>query len=115
MHFETDEASIQSDTYIDSLLGGHARLPVPLLLSHDVPAQSIRQVIRLLESGLPRFHPSFLFEERVAEQLRAASADLASATDEAAVVDRRLLVGGALASGLSIGAAAMLAWRRRHE
>jgi hypothetical protein len=33
--------------------------------------------------------------------------------DSAIVLDRRLLMGGAIASGVSIGAAAMFAWRRR--
>ncbi len=49
----------------------------------------MRHVIRLLERGLPRVHPSFLFEERLAEQLRAAHGDPAAAA--AVVVDRRLL------------------------
>lgn len=74
----------------------------------------MRNLIRLLNSGLPRFHPSFLFEERLASQLRAAADESFAASDTLAVpVDRKLLMGGALASGLSIGAAAMLAWRRR--
>jgi hypothetical protein len=30
------------------------------------------------------------------------------------VIDRRILFGGAIASGFSIAGAAMLAWRRRH-
>ena len=37
----------------------------------------VRDVIRLLEAGLPRFHPSFLFEEWLAEQLRGAGVSLA--------------------------------------
>ena len=122
MLIDTDEASIQSDAYIDALLGGHARLPITLPRSDAAPASSVRHLIRLLESGLPRFHPSFLFEERLASQLRAATGVDELPTADAAlgrpleltvVVDRRVLMGGALASGLSIGAAAMLVWRRR--
>jgi hypothetical protein len=108
MHFE--EPAVQSDAYIDALLGGHARLPVSLRRLGDAPEQGVRHVIRALESGLPRFHPSFLFEERLAGQLRAAAE---AAAPGPVALDRRLVVGGALASGLSIGAAAMLAWRRR--
>ena len=123
MHFEKDEAPIQSDAYIDALLGSHARLPIPLAAAQGAPSSSVRQVIRLLENGLPRFHPSFLFEEHLAAQLRAAAGTTDSPADldrpvgsePQVVIDRRLLMGGALASGFSIGAAAMLAWRRRHE
>lgn len=120
MYVEADDAAIQSDAYIDALLGGHARRPIPLTPVELAPPASVRHVIRLLESGLPRFHPSFLFEERLAAQLRGAGGDPATTPGEVRpgeplALDRRLLMGGALASGLSIGAAAMLAWRRRHE
>jgi hypothetical protein len=117
MLFETEEASIQSDAYIEALLGGHARLPIALPTGDSAPTKSVRHVIRLLETGLPRFHPSFLFEERLAAQLRAAAGvtDDGVARHDAATIDRRLLMGGALASGVSIGAAAVIAWRRRHE
>lgn len=107
----TDETAVQSDAYIDALLGGHARLPIALPRDGSAPERNIRHVIRLLEAGLPRFHPSFLFEERLAEQLRAAAG--AEPQVPAVAFDRRLLMGGAIASGVSIGAAAMLAWRRR--
>jgi hypothetical protein len=119
MHLE--EPAVQSDAYIDALLDGHARLPIRLSRASDAPERSVRHVIRLLESGLPRFHPSFLFEERLASQLRAAADEIAPPVVAAQVapngqvaLDRRLVVGGALASGLSIGAA-MLAWRRRQS
>lgn len=112
MHLE--EPAVQSDAYIDALLDGHARLPIRLPRIGEAPERSVRHVIRLLEGGLPRLHPSFLFEERLASQLRAAADEIAPQTQGAQVaLDRRLVVGGALASGLSIGAAAMLAWRRR--
>lgn len=116
---ETEEAAIQSDAYIDALLAAHARRPVPWPVPAMRPAAGVRHVIRLLENGLPRFHPSFLFEERLAQQLRDAAGSTgatpgASAAASALVIDRRLLMGGALASGVSIAGAAMLAWRRRH-
>ena len=108
---ELEESAIQSDTYIDALLAGHAREPVPLQHGSQAPSAGVRHVIRLLERGLPRVHPSFLFEERLAEQLRAAHGDPAAAGT--VVVDRRLLFGGAIAGGVSIAGAAMLAWLRR--
>ena len=120
MHFEdrallleTDEGPLQSDAYIDALLNGHARLPIPMPAAGGAPERNVRNVIRMLETGLPRFHPSFLFEERLAGQLRAAADEMAPPEPQVVVVDRRLLMGGALASGVSITAAAMLAWRRR--
>lgn len=113
---ETEEAAIQSDAYIDALLAAHARQPVPWPAPAARPDVGVRHVIRLLENGLPRFHPSFLFEERLAQQLRdAAGATTTTAGDAGTLaIDRRLLMGGALASGVSIAGAAMLAWRRRH-
>jgi hypothetical protein len=112
MQIETDDPAIQSDAYIDALLDGHARLPIGLPLM--APPAGVRRVVRLLEQGLPRFHPSFLFEEQLAAQLRAAAAQSAgTGSDVLPVIDRRLLVGGAFASGVSI-AGAFLAWRRRH-
>jgi len=109
-HLES-EVAIQSDAYIDALLNGHARQPIRLPGAAKSLEPSVRHVIRVLDRGLPRFHPSFLFEERLAAQLRVAADELSS--DAPAALDRRLLMGGALASGVSIGAAAMLAWRRR--
>jgi hypothetical protein len=110
MFREAEDGAIQSDAYIDALLTGHARQPIPLT-SISAPSPGVRHVIRVLERGLPRYHPSFIFEERLAAQLRAVAGTEPAPT---AVVDRRLLVGGALASGVSIGAAAaMWAWRRR--
>ncbi len=108
---DVDEGAVQSDAYIDALLDGHARLPIPLSGASTSLEPSVRHVIRVLENGLPRFHPSFLFEERLAGQLRAAASQTAPAPVQA--LDRRLLMGGALASGVSIGAAAMFAWRKR--
>jgi hypothetical protein len=134
MHPETDDQAIQADSYIEALLAGHRRAPVAVPADEGGVAPlsrqaGVRDAIRLLERGLPRFHPSFLFEEQLAEQLRSqATVDQRSGNQPAATVvqfavipsqaggarvpDRRLLVGGAaIASGVSIGAA-VLAWRR---
>ena len=115
MFRDAEDGAIQSDAYIDALLTGHAREPIPLR-GAATPTAGLRHVIRLLERGLPRYHPSFMFEERLAGQLRALAESGAAPEGPAGAVfpDRRLIVGGALASGVSIGAAAaMWAWRRR--
>ena len=131
---DTDDAAIQADAYIDALLTGHRRAPVGMPADSDVAGPLGRQpgvpdAIRLLEEGLPRFHPSFLFEEWLAGQLRRQAAGEAGAQTGGAHVipiavirststaagrlqDRRLLVGGAIASGVSIAGAAVYAWRR---
>ena len=90
---QVDEGALQSDAYIDALLNGHMRLRIAVPRAGQTPERNVRHVIRLLETGLPRFHPSFLFEERLAEQLRAAAGE--GSTDPAVVIDRRLLMGGA--------------------
>jgi hypothetical protein len=119
MRLEADEGAIQSDAYIDALLAGHARLPIPLPAHTLTPSTGVRHVIRVLEAGLPRFHPSFLFEERLSGQLAAAAQTAQRASpggiEPAAAVDRRLLIGGAVASGVSLAGAAMLAWRRSRD
>ena len=134
---DTDDAAVQADAYIDALLAGHRRAPVAV--SEDTPGvgprgreAGVRDAIRLLDMGLPRFHPSFLFEEWLAEQLRRAANARADGgrgevipiavigpSDAARVRppdwplrDRRLWVGGAIASGVSIAGAAVIAWRR---
>jgi hypothetical protein len=126
---DTDDSAIQADAYIDALLAGHRRMPVAVSADSATAGPlerqaGVRDVIRLLEKGLPRFHPSFLFEEWLADQLRRAAAtdNVAPGTivpiaviprrvSEQRRQDRRLLVGGAIASGVSIGAA-VIAWRR---
>ena len=86
----------------------------------------MQKTIALLHSRLPRFHPSFVFEEQLAARLRAAAEagptgeggqllrfriDPPAATAVAARhFDPRVLLGGAaLASGVSM--AAVYAWR----
>jgi hypothetical protein len=127
---ETDDAAIQADVYIDALLTGHARSPVAMAGDADGPLgwqANLRDAIRLLERGLPRFHPSFLFEQWLADQLRRQAEGggaeggaqivpiaviRAPAAATARLPDRKLLVGGAIASGVSLAGAAMFAWRR---
>lgn len=112
MYREAEEGAIQSDAYIEALLSGHARLPVALPVAQHAPAPSVRHVIRVLERGMPRFHPSFLFEERLAEQLRAL-AEQGNEGAPAVLLERRVVIGGAIASGVSLAGAAMWAWRHR--
>jgi hypothetical protein len=135
---DTDDTAVQADAYIDALLAGHRRAPVALEADSSGLGPlgrepGVRDAIRLLEQGLPRLHPSFLFEEWLAERLRGA-ARAGPAGEPGAIVpfaviprpgggrrsserllaDRRLLVGGAIASGVSIGAA-VIAWRRSRD
>ena len=112
MFRDAEEGAIQSDAYIDALLAGHARLPVALPVASAAPAPSVRHVIRLLERGRPRFHPSFLFEERLAEQLRAL-AEQGNPGAPVVLLERRIVIGSAIASGMSLAGAAVWAWRRR--
>lgn len=130
-----DEAAIVSDAYIDSLLAAHRRLPVALPDADFLPSPELRAAAELLAGGLPRFHPSFLFEEQLAAQLRQAgmgepgmasppatvpgSGPLVISLPHVALpqlavagrVDRRVLIGGAaIASGVSV--AAVYAWRQ---
>lgn len=115
MFREAEEGAIQSDAYIDALLSGHARMPVALPVADAAPAPSVRRVIRTLERGMPRFHPSFLFEERLAEELRALAEERYAGMPVAPLVlrERRIVIGGAIASGVSLAGAAMWAWRHR--
>lgn len=115
MFRDAEEGAIQSDAYIDALLSGHARLPVALPVADAAPAPGVRRLIRTLERGMPRFHPSFLFEERLAEELRALAEERYAGTPVAPLVlrERRIVIGGAIASGVSLAGAAMWAWRHR--
>ena len=140
MPSDPDDAAVQADAYIDALLAAHRHALVPLTADASGAGPldtqpAVRDVIRLLEAGLPRFHPSFLFEEWLAEQLRgAASLPVAAGGEQhgevisiavipptaseldrlqdRALRDRRLWVGGAIASGFSLAGAAVIAWRR---
>jgi hypothetical protein len=108
------------DRYLDSLLARAPRDPA------DVP-EDLRATVELLSTGLPRFHPSFRFEEDVAARLAAAaslragrliefpvrSVRAVASGDERAGTVRPVVIGGVLTSAaLSLAGAAYVAWRR---
>jgi hypothetical protein len=125
-----------TDRYLDALLSAHAvgaeRIPASTRLDPGA-----RHAADRLSRELPRFHPSFRFEEglwlrlaEVAHGMRpgaAADPDQATITTlaalaalvdgpdqdhDATVAVRPLLVGGALTSAaLSLAGAAYVAWR----
>jgi hypothetical protein len=128
-----------TDRYLDSLL---AVQPSPALVFDGGPLGSdpslsaaVRAVSRRLATDLPRFHPSFRFEERLALRLAEVAASMrlpVAAGAEGAVVPirelrptlrddddddradtRPLLIGGAVAASALSLAGAWLAWRRR--
>ncbi len=62
------------DRYLDTILAAHARgaddAPIP---AGDEPAWDIRFAVARLTRDLPRFHPSFRFEEALAAKLAEAA------------------------------------------
>jgi len=131
-----DGDALQTDRYLESLLAADRD-------ATDAPADSrldpvIREVATRLRRHLAPVHPSFRFEERLANRLAEAAssmrlADAAGAEgapiatqgpmdpgqfedllgDDMAARARPLLIGGALTSAaLSIAGAAFVAWRR---
>jgi hypothetical protein len=129
--------ALVTDRYLEALLAAHARGadhgPTP---RH--PDDQIRRTADRLARDLPRFHPSFLFEEALAARLAdrarrmrlpaAAGAEglivalptrdpfsylFAGVGDARASNGRRpLIIGGALTSAaLSLAGAAYVAWR----
>jgi hypothetical protein len=129
-----------TDRYLDSLLAvapGRDGEPID---DPDVSiGAAVRAISRRLATDLPRFHPSFRFEERLAIRLAEVAAAMrlplaAGGESQAAAITRLpvspadplrvapdddgerdarpLLIGGAVAASLSI-AGAWLAWRRR--
>jgi hypothetical protein len=108
------------DRYLESLLARGPRDDT------DVPPD-LRTTAELLTTGLPRYHPSFRFEEALAARLAAAASARAgrliefpldltravAAGDERVVAVRPVVIGGVLTSAaLSIAGAAYVAWRR---
>jgi hypothetical protein len=107
------------DRYLESLLN---REPGE---GADIPADVQSTADRLVK-GLPRFHPSFRFEEDLAARLQAAatgrvgrliefpvtrSREVIAGVDDRAV--RPVVIGGVLTSAaLSLAGAAYVAWRR---
>jgi len=135
--YEVD--ALVTDRYLEALLAAHARGadrgPTPI-----EPADPIRRAADRLARDLPRFHPSFRFEEALAARLAEVAARMrlpVAAGGEGSVIplpadegwfDRRddafdpiqpgfgrrpLIIGGALTSAaLSLAGAAYVAWRR---
>jgi hypothetical protein len=122
--------ALVTDRYLEALLTAHARgadhAPAP-----SEPSVAIRRTADRLARDLPRFHPSFRFEEALAARLSDVASRLGSpmTTGDAerwvvplpvgdpdaptAVFGRRpLIIGGALTSAaLSLAGAAYVAWR----
>jgi hypothetical protein len=123
------------DRYLESLLARH---PADV---EGVPAE-LRATAGRLAAGLPRHHPSFRFEERLALRLAEVAARMrvpAAAGAEGVVVPIRglgtndhpegeeprapgprpvvppVVIGGVLTSAaISLAGAAIVAWRRGH-
>ncbi|HSL97441.1 MAG TPA: hypothetical protein VK831_02605 [Candidatus Deferrimicrobiaceae bacterium] len=133
--------ALVTDRYLDSLLAGATLDDQGSVASEGIGA-AVRAASRRLANDLPRFHPSFRFEERLALRLAelAASmrlplaaggegqpipitagrrpADAANPADQPGTADdwaanRPLLIGGAFAASAISLAGAWLAWRRR--
>lgn len=84
-----DDGEIEAiviDRYLDSLLARH---PAPI---DGVDADLEATAIRLMRD-LPRLHPSFVFEERLAERLRARAVELRRAAPGRASPRRATAVG----------------------
>jgi hypothetical protein len=132
--------ALVTDRYLEALLAAHAHGAdhAPTLVE---PSDPIRRTADRLARDLPRFHPSFRFEEALAARLGdvAARMGLGAAAggddslfplpEDASWLDRRddrdlersplaygrrpLIIGGALTSAaLSLAGAAFVAWRR---
>lgn len=128
-----DVEALVADRYLETLLAAHARGAdaAPTLIEAD---PLLRQTMARLARDLPRFHPSFRFEEALADRLAAAAARMRATADDLptlailpdgairivppgdlrSAVGRPLWIGGALTSAaLSLAGAAYLAWRFR--
>ena len=125
-----DEDAIQLDLYLDHVLAG----PAATAISPSLTALNadLADTVRLVARGAIRLHPSFRFEERLGARLRDEARGPDATTTGGGVLvpfapgvpgeperTRHLagvLVGGAIASGVSIaslaGAAAVVVWRR---
>ena len=128
-----------TDRYLDSLLAVQPRpAALPGGPASDV-GEAVRAISRRLATDLPRFHPSFRFEERLAIRLAEVAASLrlplaaggdggfvalrripianpdplAVLDDEGRDTGRPLLIGGAVAASAISLAGAWFAWRHR--
>ena len=130
--------ALVTDRYLEALLAAHARGADRGPTPRD-PDDALRRTADRLARDLPRFHPSFLFEEALAARLGAVAARMrlpAAAGAEGLMVPlpmgdpltelgdtdaddipggsgrRPLIIGGALTSAaLSLAGAAYVAWR----
>lgn len=132
-----------TDRYLDSLLAMQPASVLGPLGDPSLPVgAAVRAVSQRLASDLPRFHPSFRFEERLALRLAEVAASMrlsAAAGGEGGSVairqipmappdplrvlgdgegddrpdGRPFLIGGAVAASALSLAGAWLAWRRR--
>jgi hypothetical protein len=138
--------ALVTDRYLDALLGGEAALATVGGTDERGDRRAldaaVRAASRRLAGDLPRFHPSFRFEERLALRLAEAAAamrlplaagsegqvaripvappggydPLAVMPDDEVLdgLNRPFLIRGAVAaSAISLAGAALLAWRRR--
>jgi hypothetical protein len=135
--------ALVTDRYLDALLSGRPVVGEVLgSTDADGVGAAVRAISRRLATDLPRFHPSFRFEERLAVQLAQLAAsmrlpiaaggerqpipitagprlvdasDLADGPEgpDGRPPNRPLLVGGAVAASAISLAGAWLAWRRR--
>ena len=128
-----DVDALVTDRYLETLLAAHARGadagPAPMEAD-----PVLRGTMARLARDLPRFHPSFRFEEALADRLAAAANRMRAPTPEVPTltilpdgatrigpptelrpaIGRPLWIGGALTSAaLSLAGAAYLAWRFR--
>jgi hypothetical protein len=130
--------ALVTDRYLEALLAAHARGADRGPTPRD-PDDALRRTADRLARDLPRFHPSFLFEEALAARLGSVAARMrmpAAAGAEGLIVPlpvgdpltelgepdtndggagsgrRPLIIGGALTSAaLSLAGAAYVAWR----
>jgi hypothetical protein len=132
-----------TDRYLDSLLALQPASVLEPLGDPNLPVgAAVRAVSQRLASDLPRFHPSFRFEERLALRLAEVAASMrlpiAAGGESQSVAIRRIppapldplrvagdgelddrpegrqfLIGGAVAASALSLAGAWIAWRRR--
>jgi hypothetical protein len=126
-----DIDALVTDRYLETLLAAHARGADAGPASAEADP-AVRLTMARLARDLPRFHPSFRFEEVLADRLAEAAARMRASTpitptltilpdrtgrlapsaDLRPAIGRPLLIRGALTSAaLSLAGAAYLAWR----
>jgi hypothetical protein len=113
-----EDAVLRTDSYLEALLAGAALRSTASAPAPDVD-DDVARAAAVLHRSLVRFHPSFRFEERLAARLMATAdgahppgrliefrtaAPSVGRAEVALPAERRarVLVGGAIASGVSI-------------